>query len=183
MLTPVGARWQVRPARTDDAEAIRGIYAAIVLETVTSFEDVPPGADEIVRRMLAPPRLPWLVATRDGTVVGYAYAARHRARAAYRWSVEVSVYLDGSERGRGTGRRLYERLLDELRRLGYVSAYAGIALPNEASIGLHRAVGFEPVGTFRQVGFKRGAWRDVDWYQKALQDHPVPPAEPREWRP
>src|SRR4051812_47636168 len=134
-------------------------------------------------RMLEQPRLPWLVASRDGAVVGYAYASRHRARRAYRWSVEVSVYLRESEQGRGTGRALYDELLDVLRGLGYVRALAGITLPNEQSVGLHEAMGFEPIGIFRGVGFKHGQWHDVGWWQLSLCDPTAAPEEPKAWSP
>jgi phosphinothricin acetyltransferase len=173
----------VRPATPDDAAAVQAIYARVVTGSVASFEETPPSVDEIARRMLAAPRRPWFAAVREGVVVGYAYAAAHRARPAYRWSVETSVYLAEPERGRGTGRALYVRLLDELRGLGYVTAFAGVALPNDASVGLHEAVGFRPVGAFRQVGHKNGAWHDVGWWQLALTPAPAEPPEPRPWTP
>lgn len=131
--------------------------------------------------MLAVPRLPWLVGIRGGEVAGYAYASRHRARPAYRWSVEVSVYLASTEAGRGTGRTLYDRLLREVRDLGYVSAFAGITLPNDRSVRLHEAAGFVPVGVFRSVGFKHGRWHDVGWWQRPLTGLPATPREPVPW--
>lgn len=170
----------LRAATVDDAEAIAAVYAPYVRDTSISFELEPPGGDELVRRMLSEPRLPWLVATREGHVTGYAYASRHRSRAAYRWSVEVSVYLIPSEQGRGTARRLYEALLAELAALGYISAYAGITQPNPASTRLHAGLGFTPVGVFREVGFKSG-WHDVGWWQRALRPAPEQPQEPQEW--
>jgi phosphinothricin acetyltransferase len=128
--------------------------------------------------------LPWLVAERDGGVTGYAYASPHRARAAYRWGADVSVYLDERERGRGSGRALYGALLPVLRDLGYTGAYAGITLPNPASVALHESMGFSLVGVYRRVGYKLGGWHDVGWWQLVLAD-PLPevPAEPREWAP
>ena len=172
----------VRAATAADAPAVAAIYAPVVAATATSFEEQPPTPDEIGRRMLARPRLPWLVADDDGRVAGYAYAAAHRARPAYRWSAESSVYLDPAYQGRGLGRRLYERLITEVRGLGYRSLYAGIALPNPASVGLHEALGFTPVGVFRDVGYKLGAWRDVGWWQYALSQGPAgAQAEPRPW--
>lgn len=151
----------VRSATPADSPAISAIYDPVVVDSTITFEEAPPDAGEIVRRMLSEPRFPWLVAVRGEVVVGYAYASTHRARPAYRWSADSSIYLPEQERGRGTGRRLYERLLSELRGLGYVSVFAGIALPNDASVGLHEAVGFLPIGTFQQVGFKHGHWHDV----------------------
>jgi phosphinothricin acetyltransferase len=173
----------IRAADTNDAAACAAVYAPYVEVAVASFEEVPPTAAEMAGRMLAPPRLPWLVATRAGTVVGYAYASHHRARRAYRWSVEVSVYLRASEHGHGTGRALYAELLSVVRALGYVSAFAGITLPNEASVGLHESMGFSPIGVFSSVGFKHGSWHDVGWWQLSLGDPPADPAEPTTWSP
>ncbi len=112
---------------------------------------------------------------------GYAYASLHRARPAYRWSADCSIYLAGQEQGRGTGRLLYRRLFADLIDLGYVSAFAGVALPNEGSVGFHEAMGFLRVGTFNQAGFKHGNWLDVSWWQLQLRQPPNAPAEPRDW--
>jgi phosphinothricin acetyltransferase len=173
----------IRPAAPQDAEAMSAIYAPVVATTAISFEESPPGPAEISRRILAVPRLPWLVAEDSGRVAGYAYASAHRQRAAYRWSADSSVYLDPEFRSRGLGRLLYERLIGEVAGLGYVSLFAGIALPNAASVGLHEALGFRPVGVFRNAGFKDGAWRDVGWWQRPLRDAPPAPDEPRAWQP
>jgi phosphinothricin acetyltransferase len=173
----------IRAALPDDAAVIAAVYAPYVEDTAISFEATPPDAAEMRRRILARPRLPWLVATRGDDVVGYAYASQHRTRAAYRWSVDSSVYLAEQEHGHGTGRALYEQLFGQLRDLGFASVYAGIALPNDASVGLHEAMGFQPVGVYRQVGFKLGRWYDVGWWQLGLADAPESPAEPREWSP
>jgi len=174
---------QVRTAGPADAAGIAAVYAPYVTDSVASFEAVPPDAAEMQRRMLAEPRLPWLVASRGGDVVGYCYASSHRARAAYRWSVDCSVYLAASEHRRGTGRALYEELFPLLRELGHVSVFAGVTLPNPASVGLHEALGFTPVGVERAVGWKDGRWHDVGWWQRTLQDPPEAPAEPRLWSP
>ncbi len=173
----------VRAATTDDVEAIHRIYAPVVRETATSFEETPPERTEMTRRMQARPRLPWLVAETEALVAGYAYASPHRSRPAYRWSVECSVFVDGPHHRRGVGRALYGRLVDEVRHLGYVSMYAGVVLPNPASVALHLAVGFEPVGVYRQAGHKLGAWHDVGWWELRLTDPPLDPTEPAEWRP
>ncbi|MCU1593501.1 MAG: Phosphinothricin N-acetyltransferase [Frankiales bacterium] len=169
---------QLRPALSDDAEAIAEVYRHYVESSLATFEEVPPTGAEMRRRMLLEPRLPWLVACED-VVVGYAYASHHRARAGYRWSADVSVYLAPQARGRGAGRALYEQLLAVLRDLGYVNAYAGIALPNAASVGLHEALGFRLVGVFEGTGFKHGQWIDVGWWQLRLRDRPTSPEEPR----
>jgi len=174
---------EIRSAEVGDAAAIADVYRPYVTDSVASFETTPPDAAELARRMDGRPRLPWFVACRGESVVGYAYAAQHRTRAAYRWSVDCSVYLAGPERGAGTGRALYERLLPELSDLGYVTAFAGIALPNAGSVGLHTALGFTPVGVYRGVGFKAGRWHDVGWWQRPLCPLPGEPAEPRSWSP
>ena len=169
----------IRGATVADAAAVAEVYAQYVLDTVVSFEEQPPTAGEMADRIAG--EHVWLVAELAGQVVGFAYGAPHRARPAYRWSVEVSVYLAPQATGRGLGRALYGELLPLLGRLGYVSAYAGITLPNAASVGLHEAMGFAPVGVFRDVGFKHGAWHDVGWWQLALQPAPGAPSEPTPW--
>lgn len=172
----------IRAATPNDAAAIAAVYAPYVADTVISFEVTPPAADEIARRMSARPLLPWLVAEDSDRLAGFAYASLHASRAAYRWGVDVSVYLSADQTGRGLGRRLYEALFADVRALGYVAAYAGIALPNAASVGLHEAMGFRLVGVYRAVGYKFDAWHDVGWWELALVDpRPDRPAEPREW--
>ena len=167
------------PAR--DAATCAAIYAPFVSEGAESFEEDAPTAAELARRMERTMRThPWLVLEDAGRVVGYAYASQHRARAAYRWAADVAVYVDRAHHGRGAGRRLYSALLELLRRQGLRIACAGITMPNDASIGLHRALGFELVGTYRSIGFKQGAWRDVSWWQLLLAPagDEGPPAEP-----
>jgi len=173
----------IRAATLADVEAMRAIYAPMVTDTAMSFEESPPDAPEIIRRMLASPRRPWLVADVRDHVAGFAYASAHRQRPAYRWSADSSVYVDPHYQGQGLGRLLYERLINEVRDLGYVSLFAGIALPNDASVALHEAIGFRTVGVFRDVGYKRGAWRDVGWWHKTLASPPTHPGDPREWLP
>lgn len=165
----------IRQAGTDDAPALLEIYAPYVLDTCISFEAAPPTLEQFQARMNS---IVWLLAEVEGKVLGYAYASRHRERAAYAWSVEVSVYVDRDSRGGGVGRALYDALLEELKRSGYCHAYAGITLPNEASVKLHRRLGFEPVGVFKRVGFKMGRWHDVGWWQLCLRDTDDPGAPP-----
>ena len=163
----------VRVANLDDAARVAEIYAYYVEQTPVSFEEVAPDAVEMASRMEATlSRLPWLVFD-DGEVRGYAYAIAHKARASYRWSVDVSIYLDAACKGKGIGRALYAELLSLLRRQGYRRAHAGITLPNEASVGIHRAFGFEEVGTYPNVGYKFGRWHDTYWMTLEL----LPPAE------
>ena len=170
----------IRMATPDDAPAILDIYAPIVRYTAISFEIEPPAVDEMrsrIERTLT--ELPWLVSVDDRAEVdGYACAHRHRERAAYRWAVDVTVHVRQGSREQGIGRRLLEELLRQLVQLGYCQAFSRIALPNEAAIRLHQALGFEALGVFKKVGFKNGAWRDVSWWQRQLQDLPAQPAEP-----
>ena len=169
----------IRIAEGKDAPAIAEIYAPIVAATTISFEFDPPSVEETHRRIESTlKQLPWLVfVDGSGTVNGYAYASRHRERAAYQWSVDVSAYVRDKARGSGVGKALYGQLFQCLVELGYCQAFAGIALPNVASVGLHESFGFERLGVYRDVGFKHGAWHDVGWWQKTLQviERPAPP--------
>ena len=161
----------IRMADTSDARDVLRIYGPVVAGTCISFETEVPTADEIEGRISATMALaPWLVLLDGGEVAGYAYASRHRDRAAYRWSVDVSVYVDGGHRRSGVGRALYTSLLALLRLQGFCAAHAGITLPNDASVGLHESLGFRPVGVYRSVGFKHGRWHDVGWWQLPLRD-------------
>lgn len=169
----------VRVAKTTDGAAIAAIYAPIVRDTAISFELEPPSADEMGRRVAATLlKLPWLVATHDDVVVGYAYASAHKERPAYRWSVDVTVYVAENARGRGIGSRLYGVLVPTLRLQGFRAAFAGIALPNSGSVALHEAIGFEPIGLYEDVGFKLGQWRSVRWWRLGLSDDAGAPTEP-----
>jgi len=159
----------IRQANSDDAAAMLEIYRPIVEETATSFELGVPTVEEFVTRIeKITATHEWLVADFHGSIAGYAYASPHRAREAYRFSAEVSVYVHPDYRGQGLGKDLYTALFDSIRDLGFHSAYAGIALPNDSSIALHRACGFTEIGTFREVGFKNDAWHDVSWWQRKI---------------
>lgn len=162
-----------------DAAAVAEIYRPAVESSLASFEEVPPSAAEMADRILTTlQRLPWLVAEDTGGVAGYAYAAPHHQRAGYRWSVNISVYVARPHHGRGVGRALHDELLRILRRQGFVNVYAGITLPNPASVRLHEAIGMRRIGVYERVGFKHGAWRDVAWYHLRLTDPPGDPPEP-----
>jgi phosphinothricin acetyltransferase len=167
------------PAR--DAGACAGIYAPYVEGSAVSFEERAPDAAEMAARIKRyGASHAWLVAEREGEVVGYAYATAFNERPAYRWSTSVSVYVAADAHSTGIGRALYEALFDRLRERGFRMACAGITLPNEASEALHKSLGFELVGINREIGWKQGAWRDVGWYQLELSSPPAgPPPEPR----
>jgi L-amino acid N-acyltransferase YncA len=156
----------VRDATPDDAAACAAIYAPYVTDTAISFELEPPGAAEMAERIAAAHA--WLVLEADGRVRAYAYGATFRSREAYRHSCEVSVYVERGYERAGAGRTLYGALLARLTDLGFRTAVAGMTLPNDASVALHAAMGFEPVGTYREIGFKFGAWHDVAWCQRSL---------------
>jgi phosphinothricin acetyltransferase len=163
-----------------DCGACAAIYAPHVESSPTSFEEQAPGAAEMADRI---ERLSathaWLVAERHGQVVGFAYAGPHRSRPAYRWAADVSVYVAEGQWGAGIGRALYEALFAELRRRRFQTACAGVTLPNAPSVRLHEGLGFRPVGVYRRIGWKAGAWRDVGWWQLELcPPGDEPPAEP-----
>lgn len=170
----------IRPAREENAAAIAELYRPYVEQTRISFEEVAPEAAEIARRM-SNPLYPWLVAQEGGLVLAFANSSAFRARHAYRWTVEVGIYVAPEAKRRGVGRALFGRLLDLLTAQGFVSAIGAIALPNEASIGLHEALGFVHTGTYAHVGFKLGEWADVGLWQKDLAARLQSPAEPRPW--
>jgi L-amino acid N-acyltransferase YncA len=170
----------VRIAKEADAEAIAAIYAPYVRDTAISFEEVPPSAAEMARRLRSTlETYPYLVFDDGKGVLGYAYGSLHRSKPAYRWSVETTVYVAAEAHGRGIGRTLYARLIDLLMRQGFHSAFAGITLPNEKSVALHEAMGFVHLGTFAEIGFKLGEFRDVSWWRRSLaqgkpQRDPIP---------
>lgn len=167
-----------------DASAVAAIYAPYVTDSAASFEETAPDASAFATQIeQLGSSHGFLVCERDGRVAGYAYAGPHRARAAYRWAADVSVYVDAGFHRGGVGRELYTELLERLRGQGIRVACAGITLPNAGSVGLHESFGFEQVGVWRAIGWKLGAWRDVGWWQLQLapQDEAgaPAPAEPR----
>jgi L-amino acid N-acyltransferase YncA len=169
----------IRPVARADAAAICAIYAPIVAATPISFETDPPAVEEMRERIVRLSAVwPWLVATAGDAVLGYAYASRHRDRAAYRFAADVSAYVARDARGRGVGSALYAALLALLRVQGFYRAFAGIALPNAASVALHESAGFTPIGVYERVGFKLGQWHDVGWWSYPLRDADAPAAEP-----
>lgn len=170
----------IRLATESDAAQIRAIYAPIVSDTAYSFETAPPTIGEMRQRIgKTLERLPWLSCAFGEVVAGYAYANPHRVRAAYQWSVEVSVYVHPDYRRRSVGSALYTSLFAILRLQGFYNAYAGITLPNDGGVQLHESLGFRGVGSYEHVAYKLGAWHNVGWWQLTLQPHPVAPQAPQ----
>jgi len=156
------------------------IYAPYVTDTAITFESGPPLPAEMAQRIATAVRThAWVVLENEGRVVGYAYGGPFSSRVAYRWSCEVSVYLERGRRRTGGGRALYHALFARLAERGFRAAVAGMTLPNDASVGLHRAMGFEPVGTYRRIGWKHDTWHDVAWAQRTIATGQDPPVEPR----
>ena len=179
MARPSPCDRKVRAASDGDAAACAAIYAPYVTDTAITFELDPPSSAEMAKRIAAATRShAWLVLEDGSSIAGYAYGGTFNARPAYRWACEVSVYLEPGLRRTGGGRALYEALLPRLAERGFRIAVAGMTLPNDASVGLHKALAFEPVGTFAHIGFKHGRWHDVAWAQRIIAG-PDPPSEPR----
>ncbi|MEA2476544.1 MAG: hypothetical protein QOC87_743 [Actinomycetota bacterium] len=160
---------RIAPASPSDAAGVLNVYAPYVIDAPASFELEPPSVEEMARRIEeSVAKHSWLVAVENNTIVGYAYGTTARTREAYRYTVKVSVYLDADTRGRGVGKLLMTELLTTLRKRGYVTAIAGVTLPNDPSVRLFKRLGFEAVGVYRHIGFKFGRWHDVGWWQRSL---------------
>ena len=171
----------IRAATGSDASEIAAIYAPYVSASAVSFEDKPPSAETMAKRIAAANgRYPWLVAVSEADgVLAFAYATAFRERVAYRFTVETTIYVTKASQGKGVGTLLYSALLDTLEAQGFTQAIAAIALPNDASIKLHESMGFFRAGVYRSVGWKQGAWRDVGLWQRELAMPEGVPAEPR----
>ena len=184
-MQPVG-RIRFRFAEKTDAAAIQAIYAPYCESSAVSFETKAPSVEDMGQRIRRiSEQFPWIVGELDHHVLGYAYGCQHRERAAYQWSVDATVYVSPPAQRTGLGRGLYTSLFRILVLQSYYKAYAGITLPNPASVGLHEAMGFKPVGIYRGVGYKLGRWHDVGWWQLSLQpesDDPPAPSSIREIR-
>lgn len=166
----------IRLVEQKDAKEIAAIYAPYVDGSHVSFEFVAPGVEEIHARIRdISERYPWYVWESEGRVVGYAYGAPYRSREAYQWNAEVSVYVQEGFQGQGIARKLYERLIPELHRRGFINLYAIITQPNPVSVRFHEAQGFSPLCIYRNVGFKLGKWHDVGWWELRRTDLPVKP--------
>lgn len=169
----------IRPVTITDAESILNIYKPYIETTATTFETTVPSIDDFAERIKTyTEKYPWLVAEESGKIGGYAYATKHRERKAYQWCVESSVYVLEEYHSKGVAKELYSTLFDILKRSGYVNVYAGITLPNPKSHSFHTKMGFEPVGVYRNIGFKLGKWHDVAWLVKTINEHSDDPAAP-----
>lgn len=174
--------FRMRLAQASDASDIRNIYAPFITDSSVSFEYEIPSVSDMENRILTTlTTYPWLVIEQNGLVVAYAYAGLHRARKAYQWSVETSVYIHHEYRKHKLATRIYTALLQLLEAQGYRNAFAGMTLPNPASEGFHTKMGFVPIGTYRDVGNKFGEWHSTMWMQLQLgkktneaPDDPVP---------
>ncbi len=169
--SPPGLTVDLRPSRRNDMIAVQAIYAHYVKGNTATFEEVAPSVDEMLRRrdLLVARDLPYIVAADGGRVLGYAYAAPFRERSAYRFTVEDSIYVHPDAVGLGVGRRLLDDLIERCQGLGYRQMVAVIGdSSNNASIRLHRRLGFAPAGTLTAVGFKFGRWIDSVYMQKTL---------------
>ena len=168
--------WIIRGASLADVGAILEIYAPYVTGTCISFETEAPPIEDFSERVENTLRCyPYLVCEVDGAIRGYAYASRHRERAAYKYSADVSVYIAPEYHRRGIGRALYADLFELLRKKGIFTVFAGITLPNDKSVGLHKSLGFSEAGVFHNDGFKFGRWLDVMWMEKPLRDYTANP--------
>lgn len=160
----------IRSVQLADAKAIRAIYQPYVTETAITFEVDVPTVQEFEKRITQTlAQFPYLVAVVEGKVVGYAYASTYYARAAYDWTVELSIYISKEARGKGIGSALYDALEEELKARGFLRYLACIALPNEASIAMHEKRGYVQVAHFPKIGYKFDQWHDIVWMQKSLE--------------
>lgn len=170
----------IRPVTPSDARALLDIYLPYIEKSVITFETTDPGVAAFEQRITSyTEKYPWLVAQEDDVVIGYAYASKHREREAYQWCVESSVYVLPEYHGKGVAAALYRQLFEVLQEQGFINVFAGITLPNPKSYAFHRKMGFEPVGIYRNIGYKLGQWHDVAWFAKTLGTHPAAPLPPK----
>lgn len=160
----------IREAFKEDIVGLLEVYRPYIEETSISFETTVPSLKEFENRFDSiTSKYPWLICEIDGELAGYAYGCAHRHRAGYHWSVECAVYVSNKFHRRGVGKKLYSELFKKLKEMGFANVFAGITLPNEASVKLHEKLGFESIGTFKNIGYKFEKWWDVGWWQLNLQ--------------
>jgi phosphinothricin acetyltransferase len=170
---------QVRLATTNDAQQIIAIYSPSILNTSISFETEVPSTEEMQKRIeTILQKYPWIICEVDGTIAGYVYASKHREREAYQWSCECTIYMHNNFKGKGIGKELYQLLFEILKLQGFRNVYAGITLPNEASVTLHEKCGFTHFATYENIGYKFGAWHSVGWWKLQINEYDLQPPPP-----
>lgn len=163
---------EVRLATTADAEDFIEIYSPNILSTAISFETEIPTIENFKKRIeKCLQKFPWIVCSIDNKIAGYVYASSHRDREAYQWSCECSVYVHENFQGKKIGKELYHLLFKILKHQGFRNVYAGITLPNDASVQLHEKCGFENFATYENVGYKFGKWHSVGWWKLQIKDY------------
>ncbi|MBK9247554.1 MAG: N-acetyltransferase [Ignavibacteria bacterium] len=176
----LNSTYSIRLISESDTESVLAVYAPFILNSDVTFEYEVPTVVEFAERISSHTvEFPWLVCLSGDCIVGYAYAGKHRTRAAYQWSPELTVYLSEDVQGKGIARILYETLFAILKLQGYYTVFAGVTMPNTNSEGLHKAMGFEEIGIFKKVGFKHGKWHDTKWFQLHLSEYTSSPHIPR----
>jgi phosphinothricin acetyltransferase len=176
----MNAKYSIRLIAKNDADEVLSVYKYYVDNTVVSFEYEAPTKDEYTQRIITnTEKYPWLVCLHNNKIIGFAYASTHRYRTAYQWSPESTIYFAPDFHTKGIGRIIYETLFLLLKLQGYYNVFAGITLPNEKSVGLHRALGFKEVGIFKNIGYKHGNWHHTHWFQLDLAEHILNPPTPK----
>lgn len=170
---------EIRLATIEDAKQVLEIYSNYVINTATSFETDVPSEQEMQSRIASClQKYPWIVCVINERIAGYVYSSKHREREAYQWSCESSVYVDDDFQGRGIGKKLYQLLFQILKLQGFRNVYAGITMPNEASINLHEKCGFKHFATYENIGYKLGKWHTVKWWKLQINNYDLNPPPP-----
>jgi L-amino acid N-acyltransferase YncA len=172
--------FEIRLINEADAQAVLTIYKYYVDHTIISFEYEAPTLEEYIQRIsVNTEKYPWLVCLNNNKIIGFAYGSTHRYRTAYQWSPESTIYIAPDFHTKGIGKILYKTLFEILKLQGYYNVFAGVALPNQKSIGFHQAMGFEEIGIFKKVGYKHGNWHDTHWFQLSLNEYKPNPTTPQ----
>ncbi len=175
----MSTKFEIRLICETDTQSVLDIYKYYVDHTIISFEYNAPTHDEYLQRIKTnTEKYPWLVCLHKNNIIGFAYGSTHRYRTAYQWSPESTIYLAPNFHTKGIGRVLYETLFSLLKLQGYYNVFAGVGLPNDKSVGFHRALGFEEIGVFKNIGYKLGNWHHTHWFQLTLAEHKRNPVTP-----
>jgi L-amino acid N-acyltransferase YncA len=174
---------KIRPALPSDASSMLETYAPFILNTTVSFETEVPSIEDFTQRVMTNQESwPWLVYESDKVIAGYAYASKHRERAAYQWCVETSVYISDRFQQKGIATKLYQALFHILKFQGCRNVYAGITLPNDKSVRFHEKMGFKKIADYTNIGYKFNHWNTVRWYALQLNNYTDPPAPFKKWK-